>query len=608
MALVSVVVATASSLPLATAWAEVDVAQLRTVVRLLKTLVATGTIGMLLTSAVLAPPDAIPGLRQARLRRAALILGIGWCVLSLAELLALAAAVSPSALVPAAVMLATETAAGAALAVQAAAALVAAAAGTMPGRAGPALGLAAATAALAAVAGGGHFASHGHSDLGPVAVFAHVAAATAWAGGLLGILTTVPGATRPGGILARFGRLATGCAITVGASGLVLALMAVDPTRLFGSGYGVLLVLKTFAFAVLVAVARAARRAIAARGSDADAPSRWTGRSGAWVTALVETAVMAATFALAVALSQTAPAPPEAVPLTADPLSDPPTALTMLGTLAPSGVGLAVAAALAVPYIRGVRALRRRGDAWPAGRVVSFLGGVALLLAVTCTGVGAYANVLFSMHMLQHMTLNMIVPVLLVLGAPITLALRALPMDGRQRLLRMLRARPSRVLAHPAVVAAVFVGSLYLLYFTPLFPALMSHPWGHAVMLLHFLASGFLFFWMVLGVDPDPHRPAGPARIPLIVVGVLGHTLFAVVLVFGTNVIGADWFDAIRPEWQVSRLDDQRLGGAIAWALGEFAMVGVLVFVIARWFQAAERADRARARVRRGASAEEHRG
>jgi putative copper resistance protein D len=70
--------------------------------------------------------------------------------------------------------------------------------------------------------------------------------------------------------------------------------------------------------------------------------------------------------------------------------------------------------------------LRRRGDAWPIGRTISRAAGLVSIVAVTMTGIATYSPVLFSMHMIQHMVLSMLTPILLVLGAPVTLALRAL--------------------------------------------------------------------------------------------------------------------------------------------------------------------------------------
>ena len=85
----------------------------------------------------------------------------------------------------------------------------------------------------------------------------------------------------------------------------------------------------------------------------------------------------------------------------------------------------------AAVYVAGVIRLRRRGDRWPVGRTVAWLLGCAVLLFTTSSGVGRYMPAMFSMHMAAHMLLSMLTPILLVLGAPVTLALRALPRRAR---------------------------------------------------------------------------------------------------------------------------------------------------------------------------------
>ena len=72
---------------------------------------------------------------------------------------------------------------------------------------------------------------------------------------------------------------------------------------------------------------------------------------------------------------------------------------------------------------------------------------------------------MFSVHMETHMMLSMLAPVLLVLGGPVTLALRALPVAGkdgppgpREWLLAIVRSPVSRFLTHPVVALVLFVG------------------------------------------------------------------------------------------------------------------------------------------------------
>ena len=152
--------------------------------------------------------------------------------------------------------------------------------------------------------------------------------------------------------------------------------------------------------------------------------------------ALVEAAVFGATFGIAVGLGRTPPPPllsepsPVEVAIGYD-FAGPPTIARVLFDWRFDLIFGTAAIVVAVLYLVGVRRLRRRGDAWPMGRTLAWMCGCALLLFTTSSGLGRYMPAMFSMHMVAHMLLSMLVPILLVLGAPVTLALRALPAAGR---------------------------------------------------------------------------------------------------------------------------------------------------------------------------------
>ena len=211
---------------------------------------------------------------------------------------------------------------------------------------------------------------------------------------------------------------------------------------------------------------------------------------------------------------------------------------------APDGFALAFLVLAVALYAAGVLALRRRGDRWPVGRTVCWAAGLLVFAWATVGGLGLYSHVLFSAHMVAHMLLSMVAPIGLVLGAPVTLALRALPgprvpgeLGPRQLLLAVLHSRVARVVMHPLVAFALFVGSLYAIYFTSLFPTLMSNHLGHVVMELHFLAVGFLFFFVLVGVDPAPVRLPSIARIGLLFAAMPFHAFFSVAIMGGDTVL-----------------------------------------------------------------------
>ncbi len=260
---------------------------------------------------------------------------------------------------------------------------------------------------------------------------------------------------------------------------------------------------------------------------------------------------------------------------------------------------------LAALYGIAVFRLHRRGDHWPLHRTVLWMLGILVVLAMTATGIDGYGMELFSTHMIQHMVLSMGAPILLVLGAPITLALRALParppgtFSLRALLLRVLHSRPAQFLAHPAVVLVLFLASLYGLYFTPLFDVLMSTMWGHNLMLLHFLAIGFLYFWCVVGVDPTPRRSsrglrkyaAPTVRILELAVTAPFHAFFGVMLMMSVALVVGFYRDPA-PGWHVSPLADQAVGGGIAWGFTELPTLIVLGVLFLQWQRSDERLSR----------------
>ncbi len=264
------------------------------------------------------------------------------------------------------------------------------------------------------------------------------------------------------------------------------------------------------------------------------------------------------------------------------------------------GTGAMVLAAL---YVAGVIRLRRRGDHWPPGRTVAWLAGSLTLMFVTGSGVRAYGSAMFSVHMAEHMALNMFIPVFLVLGAPLTLALRALPAAGpdqppgpREWLLRLVHSPVTSFIANPITAFVLFVGSLYAVYFTPLFDTLVRYHWGHEFMSIHFMITGYLFYWGIIGVDPGPRRLPFVGRLGLLFAVMPFHAFFGIATMTMTSAIGGTFYRNVNLPWVSSLTNDQHLGGAIAWGSSELPVIVVVVALVAQWARqdrrAATRSDR----------------
>ncbi|PVY24611.1 cytochrome c oxidase assembly protein, partial [Williamsia muralis] len=313
--------------------------------------------------------------------------------------------------------------------------------------------------------------------------------------------------------------------------------------------------------------------------------------------AVVELLIFAATFGIAVGLSRTPP--PENV----NPAEMPATELILGYRLdqAPTFGEIVVgwrfdllfgtlAIVMAALYLRGVHRLRKRGDAWPVGRTIAWLLGCAAVLFATSSGLGKYAPALFSIHMIAHMMLSMLAPVLLVLGGPVTLALRAIapagrssPPGPREWILSVLHSPFSRFLTHPLVASALFVGSYYVLYLGGLFDVLTEYHAAHVAMNLHFLLSGYLFYWVVIGIDPAPRKLSPVTKLAMVFGSLPFHAFFGVALMSTDSVIARTYYNSLLLPWNPNQMNDQRLGGGIAWAAGEIPLVLVMLALLVQW-------------------------
>ncbi|MGW3562656.1 cytochrome c oxidase assembly protein [Streptomyces sp. NPDC000941] len=474
------------------------------------------------------------------------------------------------------------------------------------------LALLLALAGLLPPAFSGHSAASGNHDAAVTSLALHLLGVAVWVGGLVfALVATGRREERAADAVRRFSPLAGGALLAVGSSGLVSAAVRLpSPGELFGSAYGVMVLGKAVALAVLGGMGWWHRRRTL--------PALREGRRRAFVRLAVgELLLMAGAIGLAVGLSRTpAPGSGDTSLSPAEELLgfDMPPALggfpwTPLFTrwhfdpLFAFGTGAA-----ALLYLAGVRTLRARGDKWPVGRTISWLLGLAVTVFATMSGLAVYGKVLFSVHMGQHMILAMTVPILLVLGAPATLALRALPAapkgspDGpREMLLKLLHSRYVKVISHPVVVSVLFIGSAFAVYYTSLFETLMRSHLGHMFMLVHFLAVGLLFFWVVIGIDPGPRRPPHLGRLFVLILTMPFHSWFSISLMSSTELIGEGWWSLLDRPWIAEPLDDQYNAGAIAWATGDIPVLFTTVILAIQWVRSDQReARRIDRRIDRG--------
>ncbi len=451
---------------------------------------------------------------------------------------------------------------------------------------------------LIPVAVQGHAGDEASHEAAVTAIWLHILFAAVWLGGLLTVVLarSTLEAGRIGPVIQRYSSIALVCFVVVATSGYVSAEIRVGSLENLLTPYGILVLVKVLALGALGLFGIAQRRFFIVR---LQSPTARGGRGYFWGLVAAELAFMGLASGVAAALARTATprdlsVPDQAIPtpaelLTTSALPAPPTIERYLTLWNFDLLWLLVCAFGAFFYLAGVIRLSRRGDRWPVHRTVLWLTGMLLLFYITNGGVNVYERYLFSSHMLAHMVLGMMVPVLLVPAAPVTLALRSIAMRGdgsrgpREWILLAVHSRYFAVLANPIVAALLFAGSLWVFYYTPLFSWATTDHIGHEWMIVHFLATGYLFVQSLIGVDPVPRRPPYPLRL-LILLGTMAfHAFFGLALMTGTGLLLADWYGAMGWGPAIPALADQQAGGGIAWSVGEIPTIALAIAVAVMW-------------------------
>jgi cytochrome c oxidase assembly factor CtaG/putative copper export protein len=455
----------------------------------------------------------------------------------------------------------------------------------------------------------------------------HLVGVSAWLGGviMLALLSGILGGRSTGGgskgrsagnvditepALRRFSSLAGFAFALVFASGVINASIRVTSWGdLFGSAYGQLLLAKTAATLVVGCIGLMHRRWVIPQLGNRNAGM--SARRVLWQLVLAELLIMGATSGIAVALGRSSPPQPTTFAPDASPafiLSgyELPPELTPQRWLTEwrfDWLWVAVAAFGLVTYILGIRKVHKRGDSWSWFRTVNWVIGLVVLTYVTSGPPAVYGRVLFSAHMVDHMALTMVTPIFLVLGAPVTLALRALTprrdssRGPREWLLIFVHSKFSQLVTHPLFAAANFAGSIVLFYYSDAFGYAMREHVGHELMNLHFALTGYIFVLTMIGTDPLPRRAPYPMRLLLLLATMAFHAFFGVAIMGGTGLLAADYFGNLGRTWGPSALLDQQLGGAVAWGIGEVPTVLVAIGVAIMWSRSdareSKRTDRA---------------
>ena len=254
----------------------------------------------------------------------------------------------------------------------------------------------------------------------------------------------------------------------------------------------------------------------------------------------------------------------------------------------PSLGALVAVAGLGLVYALGVRRLRGKGGAWSRGRSWWFAAGLVSILLVTVSVIGVYADVFFWARAVQNITLLMITPMLLALGAPLTLLREILPGPARQRASQILHSPPARMLTFPLVITAVLIAPLYVLYLTPLYEASLRSAGVGAAVDVGLVLAGFVYFWTRFRLDPTPRADPylisiGISIAEVIFDGVLGLTLW-----LGPLVAPHYYLALHRTSGPDLRLD-QIIGAGVLWIGGDLAGLPFLAAIFTRMMREDQR-------------------
>jgi cytochrome c oxidase assembly factor CtaG len=224
-------------------------------------------------------------------------------------------------------------------------------------------------------------------------------------------------------------------------------------------------------------------------------------------------------------------------------------------------------------YLACRHRLSDRGRHWPASRAVTFVLGVLTIVIATESGLASYDDSVFTMHVIQHLLLMNVAPILLALGAPMTLALQASRRRTQQRLLRLLHSRVVETVTFPVVAAIITYVTMIVYFLTPVYVFSEQHPLIHDLFHLHFLIAGCIYWWPVVGLDPSRWRLSYPARLGYLASGIPVNAILGVAL---TN-------QRISIDTAIHTVADTHAGGAILWGGGELLIVAALGVMFVQW-------------------------
>lgn len=238
-------------------------------------------------------------------------------------------------------------------------------------------------------------------------------------------------------------------------------------------------------------------------------------------------------------------------------------------------------------YAWGVVRVARRHPArpWPGWRTAMFLGGLAVVVIALESGVGAYDDVLFWDHMIQHLLLVMVAPIMIIAGQPVTLLLHAARNPLHSWVKRVVRSRAARIVTWPPLGFLAYAVMIPAAHLTSLAHEIVVNPVVHDAEHVGFLVVGYLFFLPLLGREPIRWRVSYPVRLLVLALAMPVDTFTGLLLGYQGSVFARGLTIGPRPPGAPLPVEDAHWGGAVMWIGGDAIMFALMMLIVLLWIR-----------------------
>jgi cytochrome c oxidase assembly factor CtaG len=258
-------------------------------------------------------------------------------------------------------------------------------------------------------------------------------------------------------------------------------------------------------------------------------------------------------------------------------------------------LAIALIGVAALVYLRGVREVNAAHPRSPVSRwrTAAFLAGLGAIGLALLSPIERYETALLSVHMVQHMLLQLVAAPLLLLAAPVTLLLRVASPGPRGWLLGVLHSRALRIATHPIVAWTAFVVVNWGWQFSPLYDLAAESTLVHYVQHAVYLGVGLLFWWPIVAVDPAPRKLAFPGRVAYVALSIPQNSFLGITLMNVQPSLYPHYWTQLR-DWGPPFAEDLQIAGAIMWGMGAMVFVLALLLVLGAWMRSEDRKTRRR--------------